>query len=87
MAYREITDEQERRWRVWDTHPQNTAVVRAEFVEGWLCFESETEKHRLAPIPPGWFEATDARLRLLLRAARESGMGSHGDEEKEVEPA
>lgn len=22
--------------------------------DGWLCFESPTEKRRLAPIPPDW---------------------------------
>jgi hypothetical protein len=24
------------------------------FADGWLCFESPSEKRRLAPIPAGW---------------------------------
>jgi hypothetical protein len=26
----------------------------AELAEGWLCFESPSERRRLAPIPPEW---------------------------------
>jgi hypothetical protein len=26
----------------------------AELAEGWLCFESSSERRRLAPIPPEW---------------------------------
>jgi len=74
MAYREITDESGRQWRVWDTYPQNTAVVRPEYAEGWLCFESDAGKHRLAPVPEGWFEATDEHLRRLLRRALEAAI-------------
>jgi hypothetical protein len=30
-----------------------------ELAEGWLCFESPTERRRVAPIPQGW-ETWDA---------------------------
>lgn len=44
--------------------------VEAALAAGWLCFESTTEKRRLAPIPSGW-EAlpTDSLTFLCGRAA------------------
>ncbi len=36
---------------------------------GWLVFESEREKRRLLPIPPGWDQGTDDDLRALCEAA------------------
>jgi hypothetical protein len=47
-----------------------SASVASEFSGGWLCFESEGEKRRLAPIPPGWEEAGPDRLSTWLQAAR-----------------
>ncbi|HMC54328.1 MAG TPA: hypothetical protein VKH19_04090, partial [Gemmatimonadaceae bacterium] len=52
-------------WRVWDVFPSaGTSEIGPEvfsgslqntaFANGWLCFESEREKRRLAPIPMGW---------------------------------
>lgn len=37
--------------------------------DGWLCFECEGEKRRLAPRPDDWAEAPDAALHALLAAA------------------
>ncbi len=37
---------------------------------GWLCFESQSEKRRLSPIPPGWEQAPDEELESLFRNAR-----------------
>lgn len=62
-------------WRIWDVRP--TAARRlgrvnataAGMEEGWLCFESETEKRRAAPIPQGWDGWTEAELRACLEAA------------------
>jgi len=45
-------------------------VVSTEFSDGWLCFESEGEKRRLAPVPPGWEEAGPDRLATWLQAAK-----------------
>lgn len=36
---------------------------------GWVCFQCESEKRRLAPPPPGWQTAPDSELEALLRAA------------------
>jgi hypothetical protein len=41
----------------------------AELAEGWLCFESPTERRRLAPIPHGWELAEPAALAELLARA------------------
>lgn len=37
---------------------------------GWLCFESDADHRRLAPIPENWATATDAQLEDYLQAAR-----------------
>lgn len=37
--------------------------------QGWLCFESETEKRRLAPVPGDWMRCRDAKLEEYCRAA------------------
>ena len=53
-------------WRVWEVFPSKaspltradtisrTSLMQTPFANGWLCFESEEEKRRLAPIPRGW---------------------------------
>ncbi len=73
MAFREITDADGRRWQVWDTYPQSggRGVVIDEYAGGWLTFESENEKRRLAPVPVRW-EALDTAdlLPLLHRSER-----------------
>jgi hypothetical protein len=49
---------------------QRSVTVASEFSQGWLCFESEGEKRRLAPIPAGWQEAGPDRLSTWLQAAK-----------------
>jgi len=49
---------------------RRTVEVASEFSNGWLCFESEGEKRRLAPVPDGWHEAGPDRLSSWLQAAR-----------------
>lgn len=38
-------------------------------VNGWLCFESKTEKRRLAPFPPDWHNLYDEALAELCESA------------------
>ena len=45
-------------------------VVSSEFSDGWLCFECEGEKRRLAPVPDGWQDAGPDRLAAWLQAAK-----------------
>ncbi|HJQ11466.1 MAG TPA: hypothetical protein VJ840_10605 [Gemmatimonadaceae bacterium] len=49
---------------------RRNVVVASEFSNGWLCFESEGEKRRLAPVPAGWEEAGPDRLSTWLQAAK-----------------
>lgn len=44
-------------------------VVAAHLSDGWLAFETDREKRRLAPIPEGWMSLTDAELLELLGKA------------------
>ena len=67
MAYRSFTDRDGTQWQVWDVVPSST--VRHTLSGGWLTFESETEKRRLAPVPLYWVSADDAELERLMRAA------------------
>jgi hypothetical protein len=36
---------------------------------GWLTFEADEDRRRLAPIPEGWDNLPDGRLELLLKVA------------------
>jgi hypothetical protein len=49
---------------------RRTISVAAEYSDGWLCFESEGEKRRLAPVPQDWDEAGPDRLTTWLLAAK-----------------
>jgi hypothetical protein len=49
---------------------RRSAAVASEYSKGWLCFEGEGEKRRLAPVPPGWEEAGPDRLATWLQAAK-----------------
>jgi hypothetical protein len=51
------------------TFRRNVAVA-SEFSAGWLCFESEGEKRRLAPVPQDWDQAGPDRLASWLQAAK-----------------
>jgi hypothetical protein len=43
--------------------------IPAPMAAGWLCFESATEKRRLAPVPPGWQRMSDRGLEELCARA------------------
>ncbi|HJP84534.1 MAG TPA: hypothetical protein VJ852_00965 [Gemmatimonadaceae bacterium] len=45
-------------------------TVASEFSNGWLCFECEGEKRRLAPVPADWEQAGPDRLSTWLQAAK-----------------
>jgi hypothetical protein len=44
--------------------------VASEYSNGWLCFEGEGEKRRLAPVPDGWEQAGPDRLATWLQSAK-----------------
>lgn len=75
MPIREFTDVNGIEWRVWDvTAEQLKPVTRVEdlidLAQGWLTFESATEKRRLpAPYPANWHEIALTELEELCRRA------------------
>ena len=79
MALREFVDDQHREWRVWAVTPEQMRPVHAremfhgryvDYQEGWLVFESATERRRLAPFPARWTELPVEELEMLLRRAQ-----------------
>ena len=46
------------------------SAVASEFSSGWLCFSSEGEKRRLAPVPVNWMTANDTQVTEWLRVAK-----------------
>ena len=76
MASREFTDQAGIEWRVWEVGPAHMhPITRGEdyleqFADGWLVFESLSEKRRLpAPFPTDWAERPLAELESLCRRA------------------
>ena len=45
-------------------------AVASEFSAGWLCFASNGEKRRLAPVPVNWMSANDSQVAEWLRIAK-----------------
>lgn len=70
MNTRRCTDRSGIVWDVFEVYPgsEGRALERVpvEFRAGWLCFQSETERRRLAPIPRDWAEWDE---RALLSAS------------------
>ena len=67
---RELKDTDGVEWSVFEVkQPSGTRelVVPGLMRTGWLCFDNGTHKKRLAPIPPGWEELSDAALLALAR--------------------
>jgi len=78
MAVRDFIDEKEIKWKVWPVlrtsiHPR-TAVedYLGDYGDGWLCFESEKERRRLAHYPDDWDKMSDKELCSLLSRATEA---------------
>ncbi|MDQ6633415.1 MAG: hypothetical protein M3Z10_01525 [Gemmatimonadota bacterium] len=76
MAVREFTDDWGTEWRVWDVTPEVMhPITRSEdymkkLQDGWLAFESTTEKRRLpAPYPGDWTEYDLKHLEQLCQRA------------------
>ena len=69
MAYKEFFDSENTRWRVWATYPTVGKILSRGFESGWLTFESQSERRRLAPIPATWESMSDAALSTMVKAA------------------
>jgi hypothetical protein len=72
---REFCDAAGAAWKVFRATPHTSPgkrekVLPEEFRSGWLVFECEEERRRLAPIPEDWEELTEAELaQLCMQAA------------------
>lgn len=89
MAVREFTDSKGIEWRAWDVTPEHMhpATRSEDFMsnlqDGWLAFESATEKRRLAaPYPSEWtsyripdLEALCAEAKSVTRRNAQSDTG------------
>ena len=51
-------------------NPGTRGEVASEFSSGWLCFASDGEKRRLAPVPVNWISANDSQVAEWCRMAR-----------------
>ncbi|MEO7822604.1 MAG: hypothetical protein ABIS15_03275 [Gemmatimonadaceae bacterium] len=75
MAVRDFVDLKGVTWKVWPVTPYSiqpkTAVedYLGDYGDGWLCFESSTERRRLASYPPNWDTLSDSGLQQLLKSA------------------
>lgn len=69
MRAREFRDSKGVAWRVWKTLPTLPSMYSDERRNGWLMFESDTERRLLAPIPSNWEEAGPPRLEYFSRVA------------------
>jgi hypothetical protein len=76
VAAREFTDSWGTTWRVWDVTPDvmhpvtRTEEFMAKLQDGWLTFESDTEKRRLpAPYPSDWPSFNLKQLEALCQRA------------------
>jgi hypothetical protein len=70
MAQREFTDSNGIHWLVWSTTPMPGSVLGDDMRQGWLTFESDGERRRLAPIPRAWEDAAMERLELYCKNAQ-----------------
>ncbi|MDB4908580.1 MAG: hypothetical protein JWO05_3364 [Gemmatimonadetes bacterium] len=46
------------------------AVLPTGFATGWLCFQGDSEKRRLTPIPGDWLQCAERDLESYCEAAR-----------------
>lgn len=82
MAYRKLIDPSQQAWDVWEVVPSRVddrpgdpgpmhrrIVVPSELQAGWLAFQSQTERRRIAPVPPDWHRLSDDELLTLLLGA------------------
>jgi hypothetical protein len=68
---RQIRDEAGIEWTVYEVNPTSGQWRSIEslpdcYRNGWLCFESASEKRRLLPLPAGWADLAHEQLSELL---------------------
>lgn len=77
---REFADTKGTTWQVFDVYPVSRGKTPTDSTEaahlpdkglneGWLCFQCDNEKRRLAPIPLEWEICACAELEVLCSRA------------------
>lgn len=80
MAVRDFVDLKGVKWKVWPVTPTSLQPVTAaedylgDYGDGWLCFECNTERRRLAKYPKNWDTLSDNGLLQLLKTAAPAPM-------------
>lgn len=71
---RTVSDTEGRVWRVWHVVPQSAVLLQTQprMSRGWLCFESDGDKRRLAEPPGNWAAMSDGELLALMGRAAEA---------------
>jgi hypothetical protein len=67
-------------WTIWEVKPSLRSVSGASATslpnlsdtlrDGWLTFQNQMERRRVAPAPAGWHTMSDAELLRMLSSAR-----------------
>ena len=90
MGLREFRDSRGVQWKVWNVTPDSldkrtTAEdYMREWQDGWLCFECDDHRRRLATFPPTWEDLSDGELEELLsrsQLVKRRGAGSEASGE------
>jgi hypothetical protein len=72
-THRTFTDVRGIWWDVFAVYPESPpsphSPLRGTFQQGWLCFDSGSEKRRLSPIPEDWRTVSDRDLEQLAERA------------------
>lgn len=75
MAVRDFVDIKGVKWKVWPVTPISIRPKTAaedylgDYGDGWLVFESNLERRRLAQFPANWDTLSDNGLLQLLKTA------------------
>jgi hypothetical protein len=76
-------------WDVFAVYPEARGDARTQlkgtWQQGWLCFDSGTQKRRLSPIPEDWQRLTDDDLKKLLERG-EVASSRRGRQRKDTRP-
>jgi hypothetical protein len=68
MTQRNVTDLLGIVWKVWRVSPPpgKQHLLPESLHEGWLAFQSATERRRIGPVPEGWETLSEDALLTLL---------------------
>ena len=76
-AHRAFTDARGVSWDVFAVYPETRlsphSQLKGTYPQGWLCYDSGTEKRRLTPIPEDWQSLSDKELERLAATAEVAG--------------